>query len=287
MSGERRRSKLSTFSFACNKKQNNMKKLKFGKMMLSAVLVIPLLFACGGDDDSSNKNNQTTLVDGVNVNKRKILTLEVTDMDKSLGLYKITYDSKGRLTQIDIENWGIGLRIDYDLCIMEYYDGLGINAQGKLEKYYAKCRFTLNERGFISQISNCECTYNSEGYLTGVKTFVDWWTFAYNNGDVAKAMVEVFKSGNMDLYYVYYGEKKNEGELYITCKELEYTGFKFHRSVMAMIAYHAGLFGNISKHCTTLPNTADAKTFIELSSWNSSKRKSEDMTLSCKFTFSD
>ena len=175
----------------------------------------------------------------------------------------------------------------YDLCIMEYYDGLGINAQGKLEKYYAKCRFTLNERGFISQISNCECTYNSEGYLTGVKTFVDWWTFAYNNGDVAKAMVEVFKSGNMDLYYVYYGEKKNEGELYITCKELEYTGFKFHRSVMAMIAYHAGLFGNISKHCTTLPNTADAKTFIELSSWNSSKRKSEDMTLSCKFTFSD
>lgn len=276
------------------------KQLKFWSMMMLVIMVIPLLVACGDDGDGpGNKNGQTTLVDGVNVNKRKMLTLDVNYGDNNIGSYKMSYDSKGKLTGITFKdyrrsniNWGI--RIDYDLCAIEYINDYTYkyNSQDKSYTYepiYAKSRFALNDRGFISQIANCECTYNSEGYLTEVKTIADWWTFAYNNGDVVKAMVEVFKSGNMDLYYVYYGDKANEGELYFTCKELEFSdiGTKFHRSIMIMIAYHAGLFGNISKHCTMLPNSVDAKTFIELSSWDNYNKKSEDMTFACKFTFSD
>ena len=270
-----------------------MKQLKIWSMMMLAAMMITIMVSCG-DDTSGGKSSQTMLVDGVNVNKRKLLTLELLYMGSSTGICQMTYDSKGRLTEIDIPNVGTGLRIDYDLRMIEYYDGYkytydyqeGRNVWGP---NYVKCRFTLNERGFISQFGNCECTYNSEGYLTEVKSITDWLTLAYSNEDIVKAMVEKLKSGNIDLYYVYYEDKTNEGELYITCKELEASfNEKVERSIMAMIAYHAGLFGNITKHCTMLPNTSDAKTFVELSkhSW-SGTNKSEPITYACKFTFSN
>lgn len=304
-----------------------MKKTKFWIIIL-IVVAMPMLNACGGGDDGpSGGGSSSELVDGVNVNKRKLLTLDVSCKDNKLGSFQMTYDAKGRLTRIDantvyfistyivpVQNDGTStsyevrrasektcaLLIDYDLGLIEYLDGYKGRYDSQTKTYvrepvYVKSRFALNDRGFVSQIANCECTYNSEGYLTGVKTIGDFWSLVYNNGDVVKAMVEKFKNGNIGLYYVYYGDKTNEGELYVTCKELDFgSGDKFTRSEMTMIAYHAGLFGNITKHCTMLPNSADAKTFLELadkSYWVSqnetSKKITEEVVLACKFTFSD
>ena len=276
-----------------------MKKMKFWSTMLLVMLVMPMMVACGGDDGGSGNNNgQWTLVDGVNVNKRKLLTLDLYYTDTRIGLYQMTYDSKGRLTRIDFKDYTssekkCGLTIDYDLCLIEYLAGNKLRYDSQTNAYfqepvYVKSLFALNDRGFVSQIANCECTYNSDGYLTGVKTIGDFWSLVYNNGDVAKAMVERFKNGNIDLYYVYYGDKTNEGELYVTCKEFNFgSGEKFSRSVMTMIAYHAGLFGNITKHCTMLPNSADAKTFLEMSYLDAYNRINEDLTFTCKFTFDE
>lgn len=258
-----------------------MKKLKIWSMMMLAVMVLPLVVSCGGDDDSTDsKWDRSNLVDGVNVNKRQLLTVNVAEGYFSL---KMNYDAHGKLTNIiwtennkDYE----GLTIDYDLRVIRYLDKMKyayVSSSLTQSAVMASCRFTLNDRGYISQIDDCNCTYDDEGYLVGVTTSNEMWTLTYSGGDVVKSLTEGLISGKLHIYTFNYSEDSSKGEFYFTCKD--FSADRVYRTIIALVAYHSGLFGKISKHCTMLPNSTDPKTFID---WNNYK---ESEPIKCAFTF--
>lgn len=257
-----------------------MKKLKICSMMLLA-LMMPLFLSCGGDDDSPS-NGSFNMVDGVHVNERKLLYLDVYKQSYSETYQKelksdkirftMSYDSKGRLIKISApfityfsgEHTTLNtlMTIDYDLKLIEYvYEGS--------KSTYQRCFFSLNSKGFISRLGDCELSYNDEGYLTGANTEKNIWTFAYNDGDIIKYMVEKLKTGNIDIFYAHYAEK--EGDLFFAVNDPD--GFRDvegypllycnYRTISLLIAYHAGLFGNISKYCIDLPNSSSKNAIIE------------------------
>lgn len=277
-----------------------MKKIKFWSIVLAMAVSLPLLNACGGDDDGSHGDgNSSGLVDGVHVNSRKLLSLDVYKGENSSykRTFTMTYDSKGKLSQIkshasNIDDYYYAdnditlLSIDYDLKFMEFFDDIGYKIEEgmKLKRYYSydRCFFTLNDKGYISRLGDCELTYNNDGYLVGANTVKDMWTFAYSEGDIIKYMMETLKSGNIDLYYANYGEK--QGELYFSVnvqKKFSDTDWKWHYSdyyaTSLLILYHAGLFGNISKHCSTLPKNGIVEQI-------SDKDKS-NLIIHCSFVF--
>ena len=268
-----------------------MKKVNFWSVLTLMVLSLPLVVSCGGDDENpsnSNDNNGSYgTVDGVHINNRKLMALDVSMQDNSYTLhYNMSYDSKGRLnkiimpftstsyhdgvvTETKTEDVQI-LNIDYDLKVVEYFEkikGVYNSETQTYERQYdmSRCYFTLNNNGFISRFGDCELSYNKEGYLVGANSAKDMWTFAYDNGDIIKYMVESLKSGNIDIYYSYYGEK--DGDLYFVVnsqrKWSEYWSEAEVWRITLLIAYHAGLFGNISKHCINLPNSSSKNAILE------------------------
>ncbi len=260
-----------------------MKKLKFGSIMLLVMLIAPLMVACGGDDSSDNAREQANLVDGVHVNKRRLHSVRIRD-SKETKTFRVTYDIKGKLTKIEWLNQenGTCLNIDYDRQLIEYLDQLETkvtwydNNTRYVRTYIPKtmmyCGFTLNERGFISQIGNYECSYDNNGYLVGVNSTKDIWSLLYNDGDIIKSTIETLKTGNSDIYYVAYKEDPNSGMIYFSSKEFSHKGDnkasqeKLIRAVVALIAYHSGLFGNISKHCTMIPSSSDMSAWFDIDS---------------------
>lgn len=254
-------------------------KKQFLAIMLLIATSIPLLVSCGSDDDepSNGNNGSFNIVDGVHVNSRKLLYLDVYQQGYSDYYQKefttdkirftMSYDSKGRLEKISApdpyatskENVTL-MSIDYDLKMIEYlYYGR--------KRSYLRCFFTLNIKGFISRLGDCELSYNNEGYLVGATTEKNIWTFAYNDGDITKYMVEKLKTGNIEIFYAHYAEK--EGYLYFAVNDPDgfwYGGrdnYDIYRTISVLIAYHAGLFGNISKHCINLPNSSSNNAIIE------------------------
>lgn len=260
-----------------------MKQIKLFRVLLLIAMSLPLLVSCGGDDDepSNGNNNSFKVVDGVHVNARKLLYLDVYQQGYDQYLQKeitsdkirfaMAYDSKGRLIEIcapytsfhpnDPKNYYLLMKIDYDLKKIEYlYEGSKTS--------YLSCSFALNNKGFISRLGDCGLTYDDEGYLIGAYTEKNIWTFAYNDGDITKYMVKKLKSGNIDIFYAHYGEK--EGDLYFSVNDPDgffYKGvslnYNNYRTISVLIAYHAGLFGNISKHCTYLPNSSSKNAIVE------------------------
>lgn len=259
-------------------------------------MVLPLMVACGGDDsDSSNGGSSSNMVDGVHVNSKKLLSLDFYKKDDSKNKYRFTmsYDSKGRLSKIDMtsyyENNGESnstdmklLDIDYDLNIIEYYnDRYTYNpTTGKYDNKNIRVFFSLNNKGFISTLGNCELSYDNNGYLVGARTVKDMWTFAYTDGDVIKYMVETLKDGNIGIYYPHYGEK--EGTIYFSVNhlnELKYRQslYSNFRTACLLILYHAGLFGNICNRANLTGTNKNA--VIEQIS------DVDNMIIQCSFVF--
>ena len=140
----------------------------------------------------------------------------------------------------------------------------------------------LNFHSFLKTlISNCEFSYNDAGYLTDVNAVEDVWTFAYSEGEIIKYMAETLKTGNLLIYYAYYGEK--DGELYFTVNSTNksykrnYWSPNDWRTVSSLILYHAGLFGNISKHSQNLSAYSNKGAVIEQSDINNK------VTVHCSF----
>lgn len=278
-----------------------MKQIKLFRVLLLIAMSLPLLVSCGGDDEpSSNGNNGSfSMVDGVHVNSRKLLYLDVYKQgydeyyqkEKTSDKIRFTmsYDSKGRLVEISapFKDYMFGtyntyntlMKIDYDLKMIEYL------YQGD-KATYQRCFFSLNSKGFISRLGDCELSYNNEGYLIGANTEKNIWTFAYNDGDITKYMVEKLKTGNIEIFYAHYAEK--EGELYFAVNDpdgfwygFENLNYNNYRAISVLIAYHAGLFGNISKHCINLPNSSSKNAIIEQFSDVDDKYR----TFHCSFVF--
>ena len=241
-----------------------MKRFKFWSIMMLVVMTLPIMVACGGDDDSGN--GSSNIVDGIHVNSRKLLSLDIYKNDNSKNKFHFTmsYDSKGRLSKIDGTYYSEYngqtnttdiklLTIDYDLNVIEYYDKYSYNSTtGEYEYKNARVFFSLNNKGFISTLGNCELSYDNNGYLVGARTIRDMWTFAYTDGDIIKYMVETLKNGNIGIYYPHYGEK--EGSMYFSVNHLDklkysdpYIFYSDCRIACLLILYHAGMFGNICK----------------------------------------
>ena len=240
------------------------------------------LTSCGDDDKGSSRGGNSTsggsstgggsgstIVDGVHVNPRKLLTIDLYKQDNTNDNlhFAMSYDSKGRLSKVNMTNGERSidlLNIDYDLNLItaSKEDSFYSSYNSEAKDHYP---FSLNKFGFISSLSNCEFSYNDDGYLIGANTVKDIWTFAYNEGEIIKFMVETLKTGNLQIYYMYYGEK--EGELYFTLNG-KFSGrsdwsYNDLRTVSMLILYHAGFFGNISKHCSNLSAYSSKGTVID------------------------
>ena len=156
-----------------------MKKIRIWSMRRRALMMMPLTTACGGDDDggSDGDGSNGNVVDGVNVNTKKLKEITIIDYKDGNSQtttlnyhFNITYDPKGRLSTVTLSDYtyydnnsGVEkttsvemLKIDYDLHVAQ------IN-----EVYrQASQMFTLNSKGYIAQIGKCTCSYDYDGYLT-------------------------------------------------------------------------------------------------------------------------
>ena len=266
---------------------------KISLLLLMAICSICLTSCGGGDEDggstsggsSANSDGGSSIVDGVHVNPRKLLSLDLCKQgDNKQNLhFAISYDSKGRLSKVIIQDethyynspsWEL-LNIDYDLKLITCF---GSEVSSRTRHYY----FALNKYGFISRIGNCELTYNDAGYLIGSKTANDIWTFAYNEGEVIKYMIEPLTTGNAQICYTYYGDK--DGELYFTVNSTNINPKSIKTwteselfIISELILYHAGLFGNISKLCKKLSTYSNRGASIERNN------RSNKITIKCSF----
>ena len=161
------------------------------------------------------------------------------------------------------------MKIDYDLRLV-ISNGL-------------KYMFSFNDKGYISQIGNCSCTYDSYGYLTGVENTLEIWTLAYNEGELIKSLISNIKNGNMQLYYMFYSENSDSGELMFYMNSEKYEDYIRDpiRAVMSFIAYQSGLFGKITKHCSYLSRSNETSAVLE----KNNEQDSRKFIVHCKFTY--
>lgn len=212
--------------------------------------------ACGSDDDNSE------VIDGVNVNKgKKLVEIQVygETMSQTSGVYKINYDSKGRLSGIifyspKYDQSNEILKIDYDLRELFVSETLSY-------------MFMLNKKGYISQISNCKCIYDENDYLVGAISTDQNWQLVYYEGEIIQSIIEIFASGNINTNYFYYGEKSETGELYFTMNSSgtkEYRGITNEKmAIRCFIAYQSGLFGKTDIHTSSFGETSKVKAVVK------------------------
>ena len=241
-----------------------MKKQMFiWSMMVIALMTLSMMLACGGDDDRESSQ----IVDGVNINGGKKITYLYINISPEYDYgyeFNIQYDLKGRLSKVlwrqkyqgDFLGTAASLiELDYDLRYIQVYN--------QKEKNMYGYSFTLNEQGYISQIANVAFRYNTEGYLTNVDCINDFWTLSYNDNDISKSL-SAFASGKTKIWIFGYGKDSTTGEIIFnmncgqdrkgsTSKNLNQ---EVH-SVAGFIAYQAGLFGKISKHCSYLSSSSE------------------------------
>lgn len=267
-----------------------MKTTKILIIIPLVIMALSLLNGCGGGDEAS-PSNTTGIVDGVHVNARKLKSLNVGGF-----IFNMSYDTQGRLTSIvwtnfDNSNSLTNCTIDYDLRVVEYISGLSMYSGMTVSEAfkYKKSRviFTLNDQGYISQIGNCSLTYNSNGYLVGVNTKDEVFSYAYNNGDMVKSMVESLRYGDIKIYYIEYEDKPGSGEIIFYIKGDQYLSDLFlyssnyQRGIAILAAYQAGLFGKTSHHFTELPNNTNKNYIIDI--LNRQQTEHIKITCTCKF----
>lgn len=273
-----------------------MKKIRIWSMLILSLMMMPLTTACGGDDDggSDGDGSNGNVVDGVNVNTKKLKEITIIDYKDGNSQtttlnyhFNITYDPKGRLSTVTLSDYtyydnnsGVEkttsvemLKIDYDLHVAQ------IN-----EVYrQASQMFTLNSKGYIAQIGKCTCSYDYDGYLTRVESNNEIWSLVYNDGDLLKSAVSKLAKGNIKMYYFFSGEDTNTGELYFrmnTPDNLVHND-NFTQSILSFIAYQSGLFGKISKFCTSLSKSNQSNAAFT----KASESSSHQIVIHCSFKY--
>lgn len=252
------------------------------------LISLPLMVACGGDDDGGS-----TVVDGVNVkNGKKLVSLSLIDESSSSSSsqgsanFKIKYDAQQRLSSIiiaDKEVWNSSLNqyvkqdyelvtIDYDLRTLTFYNE-------------AKYGFMLNNKGYVSQVGTCSCTYDAQGYLIGTESSNETWNLIYSDGDIVKSVVEKLVAGEIYSHYIYYGEDKTKGELYFTMNSEsgKYNNVSNQKlyALVCFIAYQSGLFGKISNHIAEIASSSSKSAVFE----RSTNRSSSKVKYHCTFVY--
>ena len=263
-----------------------MKKIFYFLLTIALVSSVSfVLTSCGGDDDGTS-----SVIDGVNVNNGKKLSrldINLNGVSSSVITEKlrIFYDSKGRLTNVIWTNgfkyengkYSEGevdvMRIDYDLRVVNINDGYSS----------ANYMFSLNDKGYISQIGNCSCSYDSYGYLTRVENVTEIWSLAYNEGELIKSLVSNLRNGNMQIYYMFYGDSSDSGELmfYMNSEKDKSYGRNPYQAVMSFIAYQSGLFGKITNHCTYLSRSNETSAVLQ----RNNEQNSNKTIIRCNFTY--
>lgn len=263
-----------------------MKKIIELFMILSVVTMLNFgLSSCGNDDGGSS-----SIVDGVNVkNGKKLVKLNIKPtsnrMDMSEYTLKIAYDAKNRLSKVTWTNGRYYKNGDYvdgevDLMKIDYDFKMVTISNGSSSANYL---FTLNDKGYISQISNCSCNYDSYGYLTGVENSSEIWSLAYNDGELIKSLVNKFRNNNIEIYYMFYGEDNNTGDLlfYLNTEKDKSYGRNSTLATMCFIAYQAGLFGKITNHCTYLSRSSSTSAILE----RTNEKNNNTFRVYCSFAF--
>lgn len=215
--------------------------------------MLQLIVACG-DDDNNEANSK---VEGVNVPKGKRLA-EVEVYTKYLpDVYKIKYDSEGRLSKI----------LYMEKVRVNYYDYQYSGVLSELASIDYEMReitalidnkqitfnYTLNQEGYFSQIGPWTMNYDENGYLIGVDSKERTSRLTYVDGDVLKLKEDIFLTGMVKYFYVNYGDK-SRGNLFIevrrsyddenyACRDIYITPGK----AVGFIAHQAGLFGKVVK----------------------------------------
>ena len=267
-------------------------------ILMSTILSVCFV-SCGGDDDGGGSGNQSTLVDGVNViNGKKLMKISVegtydyisgsySQTIKQYGIHKydfdVEYDSKGRLSKVkgkyteyeeapEIEI----LNIDYSRKFIVFTDVYGSSLT---------LNFTLNKQGFISQLDNYHCSYDSYGYLTGVDSSNDIWSLTYEDNDIIKSSINNLKY--IYYYYMFYGEDEINGDLLFymnsTSTHLKRDDKRMMQTVLCFIAYQAGLFGKMTQHCTYLSKTSTTEAI--LTKKITKNNQDMELVLNCSFVF--
>lgn len=276
-----------------------MKSSKIWSMMMLMVIALTMMVSCGGENetDGGDKN-----IDGVNVVSGKRMTelnlYESKDDSEPSSVYKMEYDSKGRLTKLLVEQWESSMygsgngkyrsgkytdlaTIDYELRVITIY----FNTTSSSKMMFG---FSLNKDGFISQIGECSFNYDTNGYLIGVENPKGIGTLVYDNNELVKAMTSHFSNGRTSLYYITYGNVNDKGELYTLVKRTNTdrtsTPFKNFESVIGFIAYQSGLFGKVVKVVYNLKDKNDATQLFKYSSDNYNSYKG-DYEWNGKMTF--
>jgi hypothetical protein len=202
---------------------------------------------------------------------------------------RINYDAKGRLSKVIwtngskyengkyIEGEVEMLKIDYDFKVINFMPS---------ETYYNKdYMFTLNEKGYISQLSNCSITYNSYGYLSKAENMSYIYSLAYEEGELIKSLVNNLKKDKIEIYYMFYGEDKDKGDLLFYMNTPSSKGLNINiqsiQGVMLFIAYQAGLLGKMTNHCTYLQRSNETTAILQKRSESSNKT----YNIHCSFVF--
>lgn len=239
-----------------------MKTLKIWSMMMLVVMALPMMVACGGDDS----NEGESMIDGVNVtNGRKLLEMELEysnsfESNRS-GKYKIGYDSKGRMDKVQYVDSKSNRQ---DVAIIDY-DLRTITIKFPNERLNYNVLFSLNNQGYINQISNYTLKYNSNGYLLDIDGDEGFCNFSYENNDLIKAAISPLTAGNMSLFYVTY-ENEKQGDLYFKFKRVDngnYRGYLGLKQIVAIIAYQSGLFGKVINSVIKLKDEKEASALFD------------------------
>lgn len=265
---------------------------KISPLLFSTFIVVSLgLNSCSSDNDDDNGNGSIG-------NRRKLseITLKRDYSDKLYVVpneeykYYMDYDSKGRLSKIE-RKWQSGsesLWETYNIVDIDY--DFGLITISNSEKYYDEVyegrkryfNFELNDKGYISRLENLTCHYDEDGYLTRVSKEGGIWTFAYDQGDLIKYMLNDLAK-EPKIYYVFYGNNFDSGTLVYNVKA---PNFHFYirddNSVLAIIAYQAGLFGKTAKHISYLSVPSTEKAIISLFDEKNPERY---ITTKCDFKF--
>ena len=255
-------------------------------IIATILLLMSLCFvSCGGDDDGSNSK----VVDGVNVNTgRKLVRLDInnpyTNSSEYVFKFRIDYDTKGRLSKVIRTNdyrYENGKRVDVET------EWLNIDYDFRLIKYksYSRefdCMFSLNEKGYISEIGGCRCKYDSYGYLTGTEDSRYIFSLAYEEGELIKSMVKNLTKDKIDITYITYGEDSSKGYLlFYMNTTTPLSGTRDVEAVLIFIAYQSGLFGKMTNHLTYLSKTSETSAVLQ----KKNEEKGEQMLVRCAFKF--
>lgn len=274
-----------------------MKKSKLLSMMMLVIIVLPIMIACSNDDSKGTSKKSG----GVNViNGKKVVELSFfPGNNRHLpDIYKIDYDSKGRLSKIsyekilkdeynsekkewvavDVKNVEY-VKVDYDLKVVT------ILLNDNYPDYPESFTFSLNDDGYISRIGQCIFSYDSFGYLKNVDELKSIGTLYYDsNYDFVKASVSKFVDSNMALYYVPYTSTAEEGIMHVHVKHSDDEYNRNHdigkKDICFFIAYQAGLLGKVTQTVLYVKDRNEATAMFE---YNTDKKViSGRITFVCK-----